>query len=289
MASQVTVTYKGYRETIKTTPALTLQTILEQVCKKFKINQDNYILAYKNKPVDLALPMRLSNLPAGAKLDLELNKGNGSSGNESIMQIPIALQFEDGTRLQDKFGLNTTLWDLLTFWESKGPYNLTRFMGQPAEAKKSIFKKFPDIYMQPVINLLSKELATHDLLVNTTLKQLGLNSSGGVLRFFFRETKFYEPVIPPIRSPLSSFTAITLGTEPINTSTTSTVVTNTITAMPITPTAITNTLEQTSVAMEVEQNTLVKPEESKIETKQVENKKMKLQNNKSSHHHKLNH
>jgi len=279
MASQVTVTYKGYRETIKTTPALTLQTILEQVCKKFKLNQDNYILVYKNKPVDLALPMRLSNLPPGAKLDLELNKDNASSGNESIMQIPIALQFEDGTRLQDKFGLNTTLWDLLTFWESKGGYNLTKFMGQPAEAKKSIFKKFPDVYMQPIINILSKELATHDLLVNTTLKQLGLNSSGGVLRFFFRETKFSEPVIPPIRS-LPSSSTVTITSSPV--------LTNTITATPITPTATTSTLEQTSVAMEVEQSTVVKPEESKIETKQVENKKMKLQNNKNSHH-KLNH
>lgn len=65
------------------------------------------------KPVDVTLSLRYSNLPNNVKL--ELVKSESSRAEQDVL---IALQLEDGQRLQHAFPPATSLWDILQHWEN---------------------------------------------------------------------------------------------------------------------------------------------------------------------------
>jgi hypothetical protein len=57
--------------TVKTTPQTTLASVLEEFCKKYHLDPNEWTLFYKNKELDLSLTYRLSGLVANAKLDVK--------------------------------------------------------------------------------------------------------------------------------------------------------------------------------------------------------------------------
>lgn len=84
MASNVVVLHNNRRHVIKTTPSMLCRDILTQACEKIGYSRtEQYGLKYPltlktallisrngKNTLDLALPVRLSNLPAGAKLEI---------------------------------------------------------------------------------------------------------------------------------------------------------------------------------------------------------------------------
>jgi tether containing UBX domain for GLUT4 len=60
--------------TVKTTPQTTLASVLEEFCRKYDLDPNEWTLFYKNKELDLSLTYRLSGLVANAKLDVKKRK-----------------------------------------------------------------------------------------------------------------------------------------------------------------------------------------------------------------------
>ena len=58
------------KKAIPGTPASTLAEVFLQACATFKVEPASHALRYKKKDLDLTLPLRLANLPAGAVAEL---------------------------------------------------------------------------------------------------------------------------------------------------------------------------------------------------------------------------
>jgi len=75
---------------------------------------------YQNKPVPLSQQIRLANLPQAARLELV-------QASRSPTVISVALQLPQ-SRLTQKFASNTSLWEILRYFESGdgANYNFTQ-------------------------------------------------------------------------------------------------------------------------------------------------------------------
>lgn len=62
----------------------------------------------------MSLSIRYANLANNAKLELVK-----AATSRAVQDITIALQLEDGTRLQEKFPPHTTLWEIMRHWENR--------------------------------------------------------------------------------------------------------------------------------------------------------------------------
>uniref|UniRef100_A0A3P9H4L0 RBD domain-containing protein n=1 Tax=Oryzias latipes TaxID=8090 RepID=A0A3P9H4L0_ORYLA len=110
--STVTVlTPNGRRQAVKVTPNSPLLQVLEEVCGKNGFNPDEYGLKFQRTVLDLTRPWRFANLPNNAKLEM-VTSSRKQAAAES--QVRVALQMEDGSRLQDSFGCGRSLWELIT-------------------------------------------------------------------------------------------------------------------------------------------------------------------------------
>ncbi|KAJ3081385.1 Tether containing UBX domain for GLUT4 [Quaeritorhiza haematococci] len=209
MASNVSVEPEGepYRKiSIKTTPAMSLKTILNTACEKLKIqNPDNYGLRHNRNVLDLSLSVRFANLAAGAKLVIVRQKSQGNL----VRDVAIALQLEEGGRLMGSFPTTTPIWNILTHFEqqSKGTLNLTRKESVPsAEKSNNFFKAITDLakknqplYVLPVCIFMNQEYSSIEALKSTTLEKAGLTSGNGVIRVLFRFTdKTLQQMMPEI-------------------------------------------------------------------------------------------
>lgn len=105
---------------VKTTPAMPLKTVLDTACTKFNLDPNCYGLRFNRKMLDLSIPIRFTNLMAGAKLELvKMNDSSNTcsdvsgvtSGVKPVM-INIALQVED-CRITGQYPSTTTLWQIL--------------------------------------------------------------------------------------------------------------------------------------------------------------------------------
>lgn len=104
------------KQTIKTSPAMSLSDIAATAAKSFKLDPSScYALRHGKNLLDLSLSMRFANLPAGAKLILVKSPTKIAAN----IDITICLQLEDGSRHIDKYKQDTKLWDILTHIESK--------------------------------------------------------------------------------------------------------------------------------------------------------------------------
>ncbi|KAJ3046254.1 Tether containing UBX domain for GLUT4 [Rhizophlyctis rosea] len=195
MASNVTVELEGepFRKTvIKTTPAMSLRSIVDTACEKLKVGSaDGWGLKHGRNTLDLALSVRFANLAAGAKLTLVRTRASSAGGG----QVAIALQTDDGTRLMDKFPTTIKLWDILVHFEKKsnGSLNLTTRTGVPPPNEKQKFMKAflkpnATVYMMPICIFMNQEYATIEALQVTTLQKAGLTSGNAVIRLLFRYT-----------------------------------------------------------------------------------------------------
>ncbi|GMT10485.1 hypothetical protein PFISCL1PPCAC_1782, partial [Pristionchus fissidentatus] len=79
------------RVPIKVTPSTLLRKVLEEVCLSHGFDPTSHELRHHNKPLDLALPLRLSGLPNNATLDLV--EGIVST---VVQDVTVALQIPDG-------------------------------------------------------------------------------------------------------------------------------------------------------------------------------------------------
>uniref|UniRef100_A0A8P4GL51 ASPSCR1 tether for SLC2A4, UBX domain containing n=1 Tax=Dicentrarchus labrax TaxID=13489 RepID=A0A8P4GL51_DICLA len=105
------LTPNGRRQTVKVSPNTPLLQVLEDVCKKHGFNPEDHGLKFQRTTIDLTRPWRFANLPNNAKLEMVTSTRKQAVADS---QVRIALQMEDGSRLQGSFSCGQSLWELLT-------------------------------------------------------------------------------------------------------------------------------------------------------------------------------
>ncbi|KAG7491174.1 hypothetical protein MATL_G00000310 [Megalops atlanticus] len=148
----------GRRQTVKISSSTPLLQVLEDVCKKHGFNPEEYDLKFQRTVLDLSLQWRFASLPNNAKLEM-VPTTRQRTGGES--RIRIALQLEDGSRLQDSFSSGQTLWELLSH--------------------------FPQTRVQEQHTVTGAEALKH-----TTLKSLGLTGGSAIVRYVLKATRSPE-------------------------------------------------------------------------------------------------
>ncbi|XP_022315827.2 tether containing UBX domain for GLUT4-like [Crassostrea virginica] len=163
----------GRRQNVKVTPNTKLLQVLEEVCKKQGfLPPEDFTLKHGRKPVDVTLSIRYSNLPNNVKL--ELVKSESSRAEEDVL---IALQLQDGQRLQHTFPPGTSLWDILQHWENTD-----------SAQKGNLCKTDPSTTppTQTTCIYMREEVIGEIALQSTTLKKLGLTGGKAVIRLVHR-------------------------------------------------------------------------------------------------------
>ncbi|KAJ2611387.1 hypothetical protein H4S08_003185 [Coemansia sp. RSA 1365] len=225
------VTTSGHAITVRPSPSDTLQSIVVSVCKQISnsTNPEDYMLQYNKKTLSLPTPIRLANLPQGARLQLCLVKTKATgSVQKADASVKVALQIVGAGRIINEFAISSTLWDILLKAETDSggtlnittrrcqpeklaandmPKNITGFMknmysgakyGQQSASgdgeKSNTLQSTPanDVvaYQQPILLLLNKEFSTNDVLQSTTFRSLGFTGGGNVMiRLSFKDTQ----------------------------------------------------------------------------------------------------
>lgn len=164
----------GRRQNVKVTPNTKLLQVLEDVCHKQKfLPPEDYKLVYGRKTLDVTLAVRYANLPNNAKLELVRSE---QSRTES--EVVIALQLENGERLQHSFSPGITLWDMLLYWENArvSPFGTVLKCTDSAQAPS----------MQPVCIYMREEFIGEECLKETQLRYLGLMGGKALIRLTHR-------------------------------------------------------------------------------------------------------
>lgn len=127
--------------------------VLEDVCLQQEFSPGEYDLRFQRNVLDLSVQWRYANLPNHAKLEM-VPVSRSRDASESVVRV--ALQLEDGSRLQDTFSAAQTLWELLCHF----PQTRER-LEQPCGAK-------------PICVHMRDEVAGRAALQHRTLRSLGL-------------------------------------------------------------------------------------------------------------------
>nr|XP_023672746.1 tether containing UBX domain for GLUT4 isoform X1 [Paramormyrops kingsleyae] len=172
-STAVTVlTPNGRRQTVKVSSSTPLLQVLEDVCKKHGFNPDEYELKFQRNIVDLSLQWRFASLPNNAKLEMVPSTRQRTGQRESTIRI--ALQLQDGSRLQDSFSSGQTLWDLVNhFPQTRDP-------------------EAPSLESIPICVYMRDEVAGEEALKRTTLKTLGLTGGSAIIRYVVKPAKSPE-------------------------------------------------------------------------------------------------
>lgn len=165
------LTPNGRRQTIKVSPNTPLLQVLEDVCKKHGFSSEDHGLKFQRTVLDLTLQWRFANLPNNAKLEMVPSTKKQSAVDS---QVRIALQMEDGSRLQESFSCGQTLWELLTNFPQIS-------VSQLSESE-----------VIPVCVYMRDEVAGEAALKNTTLKSLGLTGGSAIIRFLIKKDKSHD-------------------------------------------------------------------------------------------------
>ncbi|KAK7127328.1 hypothetical protein R3I93_020034 [Phoxinus phoxinus] len=159
------LTPNGRRQTVKVSPNTPLLQVLEDVCKKQGFNPNDHGLKFQRNVLDLTLQWRFAGLPNNAKLEVVVCVRQ-PAGAESAVRV--ALQMEDGSRLQDSFSSGQTLWDLLTHF----PQTRTSDLELSGHT--------------PVCVYMRDEVSGEEALKTTTLKSLGLTGGSAIIRYVLK-------------------------------------------------------------------------------------------------------
>uniref|UniRef100_A0A3B3V3I0 ASPSCR1 tether for SLC2A4, UBX domain containing n=1 Tax=Poecilia latipinna TaxID=48699 RepID=A0A3B3V3I0_9TELE len=179
--SAVTVlTPNGRRQTIKVAPNTPLLQVLEDVCKKHGFDPNDHGLKFQRTVLDLTLPWRFANLPNNAKLEM-VTSTRKQSGADS--QVRIALQMEDGSRLQGSFSSGQSLWEVIAHFPMIRVSELTESGATPA-----------CVYMRD-------EVSGEEALKKTTLKSLGLTGGSAIVRFLHKKNQAAAEEDGPAAAP----------------------------------------------------------------------------------------
>ncbi|KAM6050206.1 tether containing UBX domain for GLUT4 isoform 1-T1 [Theristicus caerulescens] len=155
----------GRRVTVRVGPGTVLLQILEEVCRKQGGSPGEYGLKFQRSVLDLSLQWRFARLPNNAKLEMVPVSNRVGTGNT----VRIALQLDDGSRLQDTFLCQQTLWELLNHFAK-----IREFMEQHGE-------------FSPVCIYMRDEVSGKDALEKTTLKSLGLTGGSAIIRVVMKK------------------------------------------------------------------------------------------------------
>ncbi|XP_008048088.2 tether containing UBX domain for GLUT4 [Carlito syrichta] len=155
----------GRRHTVKVTPSTVLLQVLEDTCRRQDFNPSEYDLKFQRNVLDLSLQWRFANLPNNAKLEM-VPVSRSREGPENIVRI--ALQLDDGSRLQGAFCSGQTLWELLNHFAQT-----RECLQQPGGAT-------------PVCVYMRDEVMGGTTLRGTTLQSLGLTGGSATIRFVMK-------------------------------------------------------------------------------------------------------
>lgn len=167
----IVLTPNGRRQTVKVSPNTPLLQVLEDVCKKHGFSSEDHALKFQRTVLDLTLQWRFANLPNNAKLEMVPSTKKQLAADS---QVRIALQMEDGARLQDSFSCGQSLWELLTHFPQISVLLLSKSDAIPV-----------CVYMRD-------EVAGEAALKNATLKSLGLTGGSAIVRFLIKKNKSHD-------------------------------------------------------------------------------------------------
>ncbi|CAH6776559.1 tether containing UBX domain for GLUT4 isoform X2 [Phodopus roborovskii] len=190
----------GRRHTVKVTPSTVLLQVLEDTCRRQDFNPSEYDLKFQRTVLDLSLQWRFANLPNNAKLEM-VPVSRSREGPENMVRI--ALQLDDGSRLQDTFCSRQTLWELLSHFV------------QTRERLQHLGER------SPVCVYMRDEVTGRAALQSTTLQSLGLTGGSATIRFVIKQcdtTGKQEPVAVRSKapgSPTSSVSADQASSSPL--------------------------------------------------------------------------
>ncbi|NWH37441.1 ASPC1 protein, partial [Chloropsis hardwickii] len=120
---------------------------------------------FQRNVLDLSLQWRFARLPNNAKLEMVPVSSRAGAG----ATVRIALQLDDGSRLQDTFLCQQTLWELLNHFAK-----IRELMEQHGE-------------LSPVCIYMRDEISGKDALEKTTLKSLGLIGGNAIVRVVMKK------------------------------------------------------------------------------------------------------
>ncbi|USW57464.1 Putative raf-like Ras-binding, TUG ubiquitin-like domain, Ubiquitin-like domain superfamily [Septoria linicola] len=175
MASVFVVDTTLQRTQVKVTPGTYLREVLEEACRKKKLNPESWVLKSQDgkKTLDLSQPFRLSGLASGAKLQLV-------QGSRSASVVNVALQLpesEGGKRLQDKFPSTTSLWLVLRKFEDAVAGGAQKINITQRATPLNVGSGSGRLeYEQPCLNVMGRSLETFADL-QKTLGQIGVSGS----------------------------------------------------------------------------------------------------------------
>uniref|UniRef100_A0A8C9EGU0 ASPSCR1 tether for SLC2A4, UBX domain containing n=1 Tax=Pavo cristatus TaxID=9049 RepID=A0A8C9EGU0_PAVCR len=153
----------GRRVTVRVGPGTVLLQILEEVCRKQGGSPAEYGLKFQRSVLDLTLQWRFARLPNNAKLEMvPVSCNRAGIGNT----VRIALQLDDGSRLQDTFLCQQTLWELLNHFASLHTL------------------RWAVAVISPLFLL---QISGKDALEKTTLKSLGLTGGSAIVRVVMKK------------------------------------------------------------------------------------------------------
>ncbi|XP_071130006.1 tether containing UBX domain for GLUT4-like isoform X1 [Mytilus edulis] len=188
MATVQVLCPNGRRQNVKITPNTKLLQVLEEVCKKQGfLPPEDFNLIHGRKTLDVTLSVRFANLPNNCKL--ELVKAEKSRVEQEVV---IALQLENGERLQGSFSPTISLWELLHHWESKSE---SLSSGQLTSTDPSTAPP-----THPVCIYMREEVIGEMALKETSLRKLGLTGGKAAIRYAHRPVE--DSVIADIMSKL---------------------------------------------------------------------------------------
>jgi tether containing UBX domain for GLUT4 len=159
---------------------------------------------YNNKPLSLSQQIRLANLPSGARLELV-------QSSRSPTVISVALQLPK-SRLTQKFASNTSLWEIIRYFESANGanYNFTQ-RGVPEMSGDSGAGRLH--YETPVITVMPSHREQSDFVgLQQTLAQLGFDSGSALLKLSFKNSGI------PLEEAIAQITQYFKSEEPAGTS-----------------------------------------------------------------------
>ncbi|NXN05659.1 ASPC1 protein, partial [Sylvia borin] len=120
---------------------------------------------FQRNVLDLSLQWRFARLPNNAKLEMVPVSNRAGAGTT----VRIALQLDDGSRLQDTFLCQQTLWEVLNHFAK-----IRELMEQHGE-------------LSPVCIYMRDEVSGKDALEKTTLKSLGLIGGNAIVRVVMKK------------------------------------------------------------------------------------------------------
>lgn len=132
--------------------------ILEDVCKKHKLNPSEYDIKHHNNTLDTTVLMQFSGLPNNAQLEM-----SPAVKVRQETEVVLCMQLENGERLMGNFQPGTVLWDVVL-----------KLCPGEAEANNIVI-----IYMR-------NELIGKENLLATPLRSLGITGGRAMVRLVHR-------------------------------------------------------------------------------------------------------